>query len=420
MEYSLNLDSLNSEMSIGFDSLNSEMSIGTDNNSDAYTSKNNLNTQRGGFFWGSNKVGGDLSNANNSKILLAAKEKNYNVVSFMVKNNMVSDFSCKDQDQNSLLHYLAAGGGNTEALTVAKLIVNSSNVKNFINLQNGSGDTPLHVAVKNGCTGFASLLDSCGCDKKTENKDGFAVGVESESLAGGGLSSKSSLSKSQNTFFPFNFTQNSSNTRETSFEPMSLNTHKNTQNTTQSTTNSTDAFIKNIVSKYNNYDMQDESILDGGAKKRSTKSKKSSKKSKKIKRNSGYELSRLISRQSNEIHDRVKEKIFELMKLDKNNEKDQEIMKNYKAVLWRLMMKEHPELTSNLDKSVQLEKMTTLEILKDIDPKKGIAYREESRQKRDELNASKPGSKTGSETSEEEKKPKKAKKTSVKAIKAKK
>src|SRR5271155_466419 len=191
MEYSLNLDEYNTEYSIG-----------TENNQDML-----LNSQAGGFVWSNNPTttttttSNTTSSSNNHKVLLAAKEGNFNVVSFMVKNGMVDDYSTTDSSNNSLLHYLAGGGNNKQASEVADIILKSNNVKQFINIQNGSGDTPLHVAVKKGHNEFAARLDECGCDPRKKNGDGFSVGVESEELLKGGGSLDNSL---DNIFLMFN------------------------------------------------------------------------------------------------------------------------------------------------------------------------------------------------------------------------
>lgn len=77
-----------------------------------------------------------------------------------------------------------------------------------------------------------------------------------------------------------------------------------------------------------------------------------SKESSKIKRN--------LERQVDDIHQRVIEKIQKMLKVD------EETAKIYKAYLYNKVKKEQPELTS-YDRATEMEKMTTVENLKNVD-----------------------------------------------------
>ena len=90
------------------------------------------------------------------------------------------------------------------------------------------------------------------------------------------------------------------------------------------------------------------------------------------------QLSRLITNQATEIHKRVIEKIKELMGVE------DDIARDYKAVLWRDIKSKNPELKSNLDLSVEMEKAATKTNLKKIKPEEGKELRETSRKSRDE------------------------------------
>jgi ankyrin repeat protein len=77
------------------------------------------------------------------------------------------------------------------------------------------------------------------------------------------------------------------------------------------------------------------------------------------------EMARNIEQQSTKIHERSIEKIAEIMKLDLKNPEDNKKARYYKAALWRMIKEKHPEL-SNYDRSVEMEKNITKEILKSI------------------------------------------------------
>jgi len=81
------------------------------------------------------------------------------------------------------------------------------------------------------------------------------------------------------------------------------------------------------------------------------------------------EIARNISRQSTDIHERTIVKIAKIMNLDLNNPNDNKTARYYKAAVWRMINQKHPEL-SNFDRSVEMEKNITKELLETIDVEK--------------------------------------------------
>ena len=90
------------------------------------------------------------------------------------------------------------------------------------------------------------------------------------------------------------------------------------------------------------------------------------------------ELSRLINNQASEIHERVIKKIMELMKVD------EQVARDYKAALWRQVKAKNPDMKSNLDLSVEMEKIALKKNLKDVDLSQAAKFRPESKQKKSE------------------------------------
>jgi hypothetical protein len=116
------------------------------------------------------------------------------------------------------------------------------------------------------------------------------------------------------------------------------------------------------------------------------------------------EMARNIARQSNDIHERSIEKIAEILKLDLKNPEENKKVRNYKAAIWKMVKDKHPEL-SNYDRSVEMEKNITKDVLKSINidqVSKEIEqyFSEKSKSEKSET----------SETSKEDKKEKKDKK----------
>lgn len=122
------------------------------------------------FFFGSSGI--------DDAVLEAAREKNKNVVEFMINKNLISSYKTQDKDGNTLLHYLVAEP-NPDIDLINK-ILKRSDVKSFINKQNKEGDTPLIAAVKAGQHDLCKLLESAGADKTIKNKKGHFVDTETD------------------------------------------------------------------------------------------------------------------------------------------------------------------------------------------------------------------------------------------------
>lgn len=161
----LNVSEFNNESANNLPNiLNMTESFGTE------TVINNQNEQKGGFFWSSTGC-----SENDKKALVAARQKNFAVVCFMVENDMIHNYGTTDEDECTLLHYLVANFNMYNEVKIIKKIINSSDVKNFINKQNKNGDTALLIAVKFGHNALADILVKVGADKSIKNKKGLWV-----------------------------------------------------------------------------------------------------------------------------------------------------------------------------------------------------------------------------------------------------
>ncbi len=104
----------------------------------------------------------------NKLALIMAKDKNWAGLESLVKYNSITDFTAKDADGNTVLHYVADEKTNPKAFDIVKKIVNSKNVKSFVNIQNKDGDPPLHLAVRAGNHKIANLLVKKGARKTSK------------------------------------------------------------------------------------------------------------------------------------------------------------------------------------------------------------------------------------------------------------
>lgn len=327
------------------------------------------------------QAGGSLfsfnQTASNSKALLAAREQNYDALSFMLKHNMIDDVTAHDNTNSTILHYLAADyDSNSNNKQLVSSVLAGGSASSFLNKQDHNGNTALHLAVMNGHNELAGLLIGAGCDKTMKNNDGLTVASEEQS---------DSESNVINTVEPDTNTNVINAIVNTFLSKSESPPEQYTYDTAQIDTKvNTDTFLDSVFGR-----IEQPSAQTGGAKKRSKKKSRRSRRSRSSSRSSSRstrstKLGRLIARQGSDIHRTVIDKILKLLKLNKDKPEDVEKARNYKAVLWN-EIKKNKKLVSNLDRSVELEKMTTLAKLKKIDPKKGVAIRKASSKKREEM-----------------------------------
>jgi hypothetical protein len=125
-------------------------------------------------------------------------------------------------------------------------------------------------------------------------------------------------------------------------------------------------------------------------------------------------ISRSIINKAGEIHQRVLQKIMELMSVDDFK------AKAYKSLIYDKIKKEHPEL-NNYDRAVEMEKLTTKEFLDTLDVNERVEFLKDLYQKKQPKSPKTTSSSSESPTSTEKpiKKEKKEKKTSTKKTKSK-
>ena len=375
--------------------------------------------------------------SHNSKLLLVALlEKNPDAAIFLAKH--LHDVSHKKHGK-SVLHYIAHEFNTIpRAKEIVSAVLSRNDVRKFINdVEDYSGDTALHIATRNGNYELCAMLVNAGADPKIKNNDGLYIVSETEpevmiSSQGkiidnmGSQMSESVLG--QNDTHVKNlldlFLNLNNKDRHSTETEMSLPSHLSTNSLSSETyvnqdsfnggmseSNSllnTEQFVDQLLQKYNNLNDTESTIMNGGmrnsfkggdrktligTRKMTTLSDMTlsgGKSTDESEDDSETELSRLIKRQSDEIHDRTVKKIMDLMNVDEKT------AKNYKAALYRKVKEAHPEL-NNLDRAVEMEKLATKTELKKIDIKKVTKEIEEHIAKK----------KSESESSSETPKPKK-------------
>jgi len=393
-------------------------------NSTSIGTESGNSPQAGGFFWSSK--GGSTNN--DKKMLLAARTREYGVVSFMLKNEMINDLGIQDDDGNTLLHYLARDySTNAMSADIIKKLLGKSDTKKHINVQDRNGDTPLITAVKAGNMSLCNDLVEFGANSKIKNNDGIYVATETEkSMSERDITRKKSpsdkdISGAVNDMVQMFVNLGKPVSREVETEnseplpeelPMTAASPSRSHDGVSSASiKDTDAFLDMLMKTYvqgNNEGARGSEGMRGGA----INERHGNRKLRYYGNDAGLdnsasegELSRIIKSQSSEIHDKTIEKIMELMKVDND------LARNYKAAIYKEVKDEMPEL-SGLDRANEMLKRTTKDKLKSIDIKKvtkdikkHVEEREKEREnepKKDDKKSSKKSVKKSSKKSKDD------------------
>ena len=384
-------------------------------------------TQTGGFW--------PFSSPNKKLLYIALLEQNPEASIFLAKH--LDDISQKKHGK-TVLHYIAHEYNSVpNAREIIHAILSRNDVRKFINTtEDHSGDTALHIATRNGNYELCSMLINAGANPKIKNNDGLYIVSETEPevmissqgriIDNMGSQMSSTVSESNDKYVKnlidvfLNLNNKNKQYTETEMSmPSRLSINNSTSDTydqselfnggsSESNLLNTEQFVDQLLQKYNNLNDSESTIINGGMQKGGNRKTligtrkmttlsditlsggKSSDESDESDDDSETELSRLIKRQSDEIHDRTVKKIMDLMNVDEKT------AKNYKAALYRKVKESHPEL-NNLDRAVEMEKLATKTELKKIDIKKVTKEIEEHISKK----------KSESESSSETPKPKK-------------
>ncbi|ARF09441.1 ankyrin repeat protein [Indivirus ILV1] len=419
-----------------------------------------MSTQKqsgGGIF---DALFGRSSSKYDDAVLTAARQGNYNVVDFMIDQNAI-DLSAQDENGNTVLHHLVGAASPNHAL-ISKILKTTQSGgddgiksqtaggnKNFINIQNKDGDTPLIVAVKKGHHDLCSELIIGGSDKTIRNAEGLRVETETpeelfnfspkyvqevsalplqegqnelfnsptspfpensnifmasegsngnESLVNllNRQANKSSLATSAAESYKGNWSESiqeagcgCGSTRppvimadtETLLNDLqkyfSVDANQSGGSNVTAPTENTETFLNALCTKMYNGPNQlggtcgirtpivvaPNDSQTGGKKKKTKKSRATSR---------NMELGRIINAQTDEIIKRVVSKIQNLIEEDKKTFKglkaDEATAKAAKAILWKMIKEQNPDMKSSLDVAIAMEKMATTEMIKSLKP----------------------------------------------------
>lgn len=396
--------------------------FGNDNNVTIGTETPSNTRQRGGFFWGKSE------SDNDRKALIAAKTKRFDVLDFMVNNDMINNYNCQDEDGCTLLHHISRNYElNSNAPKMVKKILSSSGISSFINTKNNQGDTALVAAVKSNHGDLADMLVGAGADKSIRNNEGLFVGTDnddtSQSLKNNNLLDLLNTLGTNNHQSMTDTDENDAPVTLTGLTAMSdhYGGHKGGEDSviqlqfsdsvSDISVQNTDNFLQQLVDSY---------VVDqtGGVRNVRISQRPMNTYSgnfTSVEETEEAELNRLFKSQSTEIHERVIKKIMELMGVE------EDVAKDYKAAIYREVKLSQPELGS-IDRALAMEKLATKKHLEPINieaVRKEIKTHLENRAKEKENNPEKSKKKTSKEQKISKESKKVTKKTDAKKTKKK-
>jgi hypothetical protein len=346
-------------------------------------------------------------------------------------NMSSSNFNDVDASGNNVFHKLASSGNKAEIMA----LLNLPGAKRALNAQNSNGDTPLHLATKTNNAEICDMLVKAGANTNIRNNAGFRVMNED---AVSNVSSPTATEVGENLDRLLNTLSKFKVAETDTVSDMHMTETVNTPvNVTESgNIKDTEDLLRVLSMSY--FDSGKDAQSGGarrhtfnGTRKMNTytesghRSRKSTVRPSVVSSDISVEysasdsdspagvLSRMFNKQKNEIHNNVVNKIMELLDVD------EETAKAYKSYLWKKVKANHPEM-NNLDRSLEMEKLSNKKDLKKIDSgeiedlKLAIrSHLEEKRKLRESSEASGEAPKKGKKG----KKPKKAAKKPKRAAK---
>lgn len=371
------------------------LSIGTEGGNTAMT---------GGFFWSSK---GKCSE-NNEKAVIAAAQGKYDVVEFMINNDMIDDFSHTDKSGNTILHYLLQDVADKYESCLCK-IFKCSKIGDVLCVQNDEGDTPLHICVKTGNMLMAERLIELGADKSVRNKKGLYVETDTGNVDDDENCECNNVSEetpSTEAFLNELFKRKSQPQQGINIERLLVGLGTETEgiikeaqqhtnkkekmdkmdkattggSVNQNTEEQFDAAIgriDNILESFGRSKHQNQSTgitgMMGGSLIGKTGGKRKSNAD--SGRRNANELSQLIKNQSREIHRRVTQNIGELLHVGGDE------AKLYKNALYNKVVTENKGMKSELDRAVEMERALSKKTLKNLDLEGFIKRRNKGKNK---------------------------------------
>ncbi len=218
--------------------------------------------QDGGFF-------GLFGNDYSPLLFSAIEENNMSALSFLIKRPEIKSVKCKNKEGETILHILVKKCNIAGSQEVINSLLQRTDIKDFINVQDKKGNTALHIAVMNDCNELAQNLIKAGANPLIKNEAGFYIeDVEEEIKVNNASEKKSDIfipTKSKMSDTEKKFLSNMIDSINTTSDAGGMTNMSITQTLKKDSKNFTDNLLVPEVSNTNtNYDTSDilNSILE--------------------------------------------------------------------------------------------------------------------------------------------------------------
>jgi hypothetical protein len=136
--------------------------------------KKDKKDKKGGFWF--------FPNNTESIAIKACREREFGALSFIIRNDIVTDFCQVDETNKcTVLHYVCKFCNSIPHVDIViNKILSSSNVSTFINLQDETGNTPLHIALENDNHELCNILIQAGANPQIKNHKGKYILTDDE------------------------------------------------------------------------------------------------------------------------------------------------------------------------------------------------------------------------------------------------
>lgn len=151
-----------------------QLSVGTE----SQYSATSPDVQTGGFISG--LFGGNSENTTITNLILKAFSGKKPEIALYLLNNLLSeklqvDFSQTTKNGLNVLHMLTIYSTNPEAKQMLINLLNNSNAKDYINVQDARGNNVAHLALQVGQNDIVQLLVSLGVKLNVKNNEGYSI-----------------------------------------------------------------------------------------------------------------------------------------------------------------------------------------------------------------------------------------------------
>lgn len=363
---------------------NSLLSIGTES---MYSETSNLQSGGGIMNWLLGSGSGEYA----TELALDAFKNQYPQIAYFIIRHAIDksvklDFGKKDANKQTLIHHLVSYSKFPIMKDLTSVVLSNTEAKKYINEQDENGDTPAHIAARDGLDLIIDELVAHGANLTIANNANKVVHVESGNNHQRDIFTKSDKKSSQN--------QNDIETQLNNLlGPLIVKTDSDTLNSFRRSEAMQDSYrqpaVRNNIFSEQSMSVNSDDILDqiikennnhqyGGSKIiKGRRSMVSYSEEPRISHLTGGEsedfeddfsdaeissIARVVENQASEAHKRSVERIMEILGVDEIE------AKAYKAILYDTIKNESQK--SNYDRAIELEKRASnKEILEKISKK---------------------------------------------------